>query len=133
MGTRADFYIGRGQGSEWIGSVAWDGYPGGIDDAVLNSLTQEDFKYNLSKMAERRDDFTSPENGWPWPWNDSGTTDYSYALDEGVVWASCFGSEWFDPLNDMPEDLQEDKAIFPDMIKISKPTFGKRSGVMLIG
>jgi hypothetical protein len=30
MGTRADFYIGRGTEAEWLGSVAWDGYPGGV-------------------------------------------------------------------------------------------------------
>ena len=30
MGTRADLYIGRGTDAEWIGSVAWDGYPSGL-------------------------------------------------------------------------------------------------------
>ena len=27
MGTRADFYVGRGDAAEWIGSIAYDGYP----------------------------------------------------------------------------------------------------------
>ena len=34
MGTRADFYIGRGAEAEWLGSIAWDGYPGGIDAGI---------------------------------------------------------------------------------------------------
>jgi hypothetical protein len=29
MGTRADFYVGRGKDAEWLGSVAFDGYPSG--------------------------------------------------------------------------------------------------------
>ena len=30
MGTRADFYIGKGTDAEWLGSIAWNGYPDGI-------------------------------------------------------------------------------------------------------
>jgi len=30
MGTRADFYVGRGKTAEWLGSIAWDGYPAGL-------------------------------------------------------------------------------------------------------
>ena len=37
MGTRADFYVGRGESAEWLGSVAWDGNPRGIDDPVLTT------------------------------------------------------------------------------------------------
>lgn len=32
MGTRADFYVGRGEQAEWLGSIAWDGNPGAIFD-----------------------------------------------------------------------------------------------------
>jgi hypothetical protein len=37
MGTRADFYIGCGRDSEWIGSIAWDGYPDGLSDLLKKS------------------------------------------------------------------------------------------------
>lgn len=30
MGTRADFYVGKGPNAEWLGSTAMDGYPEGI-------------------------------------------------------------------------------------------------------
>ncbi len=31
MGTRADFYTGRGQTAQWLGSIAWGGYPVGTE------------------------------------------------------------------------------------------------------
>jgi hypothetical protein len=34
MGTRADFYVGRGETAEWLGSIAWDGNPGGAGLAL---------------------------------------------------------------------------------------------------
>jgi hypothetical protein len=40
MGTRADFYVGRGPDAEWLGSVAMDGYPSGVFGApTLNCPT----------------------------------------------------------------------------------------------
>lgn len=41
MGTRADFYVGRGTEAEWIGSIALDGYPDGIpDDGLVVRLSK---------------------------------------------------------------------------------------------
>lgn len=37
MGTKADFYVGIGPKSEWLGSISFDGYPpveGGWSGAV---------------------------------------------------------------------------------------------------
>jgi len=95
MGTRADFYIGRGEGAEWIGSIAWDGYPDGLSCDVLKANSESEFREAVQEMAHR-DDWTSPEMGWPWPWEDSRTTDYAYAFDGDRVWASCFGYTWCD-------------------------------------
>jgi hypothetical protein len=115
MGTRADFYVGRGESAEWLGSIAWDGYPDGID----------------------------PEMGWPWPWDDSGTTDYAYAFEDGAVYASSFGHAWFRPNPDAPDfgepewdehgnDLGSD-ATFPNMAERKAVTLGPRSGVIVVG
>jgi hypothetical protein len=41
MGTRADFYVGRGGQAEWLGSIAWDGYPSGIDKWVFSVSTEQ--------------------------------------------------------------------------------------------
>jgi len=77
-----------------------------------------------------------PEQGWPWPWKDSCTTDYSYAWVEGAgVLASCFGHKWFKATQE-PENDEEDStktAIFPDMTNKQQVALGKRSGLILLG
>lgn len=136
MGTRADYYIGRTKDMEWLGSTAWDGYPSGMPDALLKATTEEEFRDAVHKHIVVEGG-TVPERGWPWPWKDSRLTDYSYCFDEGKVWTSCFGHEWFDPLLSEPEETSEYSKkmdIFPDMSAIQKVAFGsQRSGIMIIG
>jgi len=142
MGTRADFYVGRGENAEWLGSIAWDGYPDGIDTPVLEGLTEELYREAVQNFLDSRDDAAYPENGWPWPWEDSRTTDYAYAYEDGEVWASCFGSAWYDASTDFDwydEDTDTErkpegpKAVFPDMTHLQRVTYGKRSGVLVFG
>jgi hypothetical protein len=96
MGTRHDYYVGRGKNAEWLGSLPMDGYPEGLPKYVLRSKTEEEWRKNVEKMLkEEGDRATFPKDGWPWPWKDSRTTDYAYAWDGGKIWASCFGGEWF--------------------------------------
>jgi hypothetical protein len=136
MGTRADFYVGRGEKAEWLGSIAWDGYPDGIAQKLLRSKSEEDYRFNLKEFFKERDDATLPEDGWPWPWEDSNTTDYAYAFDGGKVWASGFGRKWFNPLKKEPKVKDNDSGrhqVFPNMKSIQKVTLGKRSGVIVMG
>jgi hypothetical protein len=138
MGTRADFYVGRGITAEWIGSIAWDGYPDGIDKQVLGCQSPEAFKHAVADFLAPRRDKTLPEQGWPWPWETSSTTDFAYAFDAGVVYASCFGGQWFEciaPDAEAPEDdVTTIKAVFPDMsISKQREKFGAHSGIMVIG
>jgi hypothetical protein len=147
MGTRADFYLGRGKDAEWLGSIAWDGYPGGISNKLLDSWTEDEFKERLAEFAKGRNDWTSPADGWPWPWENSGTTDFAYAFDEEELWMSCFGREWRKVRDGEPERVDEagndiepdpwpkgNKAeMFPDMTDKMNVTWGKRSGLMVIG
>ena len=136
MGTRADFYVGRGAVAEWIGSIAWDGYPKGIDAEILASTEVEQYRGNVTDMLARAD-ATLPEQGWPWPWEDSRTTDYAYAFDDGQVWASRFGGAWFDPREAEPGDDDDTdygpSAVFPDMSSRQATTFGRRSGLIVFG
>ena len=139
MGTRADFYIGRGENAEWLGSIAWDGYPDGIDKQVLGCQSPEAFRHAVESFLTPRKDKTFPKDGWPWPWDTSSTTDFSYAFDNGIVYASSFGSPWFECANpdaEAPEDDDGepigDKAIFPDMSKTKqREKFGSHSGIMI--
>lgn len=134
MGTRADFYVGRGEQAEWLGSIAWDGYPDGVDKVVLRAKSEPAYRRALSRFFEDRTDVTLPEQGWPWPWDNSQTTDYAYAFDGGKVYGSCFGHKWFNAMKPEREDHGDDKpTVFPDMTSRQKVTMGKRSGVIVIG
>ncbi len=136
MGTRADFYVGRGANAEWLGSIAWDGYPAGVDELVIQAMSERQYRAVLAKFAESRDDWTKPEDGWPWPWEDSGGTDYAYTWDGGPeVLASAYGQGWWAARGDEPEYDEDDAAnaaVFPDMKERQNVTFGKRSGLIVL-
>lgn len=85
MGTRADFYIRKEDQMQWLGSIAWDGYVSGIDQKVLTSQNEEDFKFNLNNFFSSRSDVTLPSDGWPWPWGNSKLTDCCYVYESGRV------------------------------------------------
>lgn len=86
MGTRADFYIGKGKDAEWIGSIAWDGYREGIDKQVLNCCSAEAFRHAVERFLASRDDAIYVKDGWPWPWDTSSITDCSYWFFDDRVW-----------------------------------------------
>jgi hypothetical protein len=138
MGTRADFYIGKGATAEWLGSVAWDGYEWVQEDnPLVQAKTPDEFRAAVAVIAKEREDFTAPALGWPWPWDDSNTTDYAYMLIDGEVKAFCFGRSV--PIcPDKPEDDEDaeddgERGDFPNMAEVKNVTFGNRSGVMIIG
>lgn len=133
MGTRADFYVGDGPTAEWLGSIAWDGYKDGIPDEVLCAGDEAQYRDEVAKFIADREDGTSPEMGWPWPWDNSGTTDCCYSFRNGKV---DFG--WWGVLYDREEKDGEEqpRAIggnFPDMSGKKNMTMGKRSGFIFIG
>lgn len=102
MGTRADFYVKRDDKIKWLGSVHWDGYD--VAEAeesdkchirynVKQSKTEEEFTKHLDSYFSVRDDVRLPENGWPWPWEDSRTSDMAYVFDENKLRIFSWGSE----------------------------------------
>jgi len=137
MGTRADFYVGRGEKAEWIGSIAWDGYPEGFKDkgmSVLNATSEANFRKAVKAFISGRRDGTTPDMGWPWPWDSSHTTDYSYAFDEGRTWGTNWGYGWWPANEKQPEEREENvKVSFPNMKDRANVTFGERSGVIILG
>ena len=137
MGTRADFYVGRGLGAKWLGSIAWDGYE--VSDEILKAKTEADFNTALAAFLGGRGDATYPKNGWPWPWEDSNTTDYSYAFDDGRTWITSFGHGWFKTFKALNAAAEKSggngpKVVFPNMKtdKYAKPN-DPRSGIMMLG
>ncbi len=135
MGTRADFYVGNGVTAEWKASIAYGGYPSGIDDALLTARAEEEYLAALRTFLVERDDVSGPDHGWPWPWNDSHTTDYAYCFIDGRVEAYSFGHGPFDPtVEDAEGDVHRvgEKALFPDMTHVQNVTLGKRSGLLIM-
>ena len=134
MGTRADFYIGCGPDAEWLGSVAWDGYE--WDNAecdLMKATTPDAFRAAVGAIQAERRDFTAPAEGWPWPWNDSNTTDYAYVLHEGKAPAYCFGREVI--ARDKNDDSDEEVPNvdwFPDMSARKNVAWGKKSGLIVV-
>lgn len=133
MGTRADFYVGRGPTAEWLGSIGYDGFPDrGWPKAILKLCSEEAYREGVAKILAECDSATTPDQGWPWPWEDSRTTDYAYAFDGGHVWGSSFGGEWFDAREPEPEGERQETAIFPNMKERQRITYGKRSGALFL-
>lgn len=131
MGTRADFYVGKGKAAEWIGSVAYDGYPDGIGKSVLTAVDEQQYRQAVLSFLEGEEAATLPEMGWPWPWEDSNTTDYAYAFDQGKVHGYSFA--WFDPLLPEPDEGDPEEEVFPKMDISGYAKAGSaRSGIMLI-
>ncbi|TQK10201.1 hypothetical protein [Herbaspirillum sp. SJZ107] len=136
MGTRADFYVGKGKNAEWLGSIGWDGYPDGITEAVRSATDEASYRAAVSSFFAARNDVTLPEHGWPWPWNDSGTTDYSYWHFDGKTMASGFGGGLFACDEEEPEDDDDLEVVeMPDMSARKKVAAAgsDRSGVIAVG
>jgi hypothetical protein len=134
MSTRADFYVGRGEIAEWLGSIAFDGYPGGNPKILFASVDENNYRERVGSLAQScSSHWTSPEDGWPWPWETSRTTDYAYAFDDGQVWYSCFGRSWqTDPESDLSHESSEEVP-FPDMTdRMNVQLFGPRSGLLVL-
>lgn len=138
MGTRADFYIGRGQAAEWLGSIAYDGAPDSHvkDYRIVDATTEQEMRERVARLLTNDISATKPEQGWPWAWANSSVTDFAYAFDAGRVYASMFGSAWFNPSDYENADWEvpDDEGVkFPDMTE--KSNFvenGPRSGFLLM-
>jgi len=92
--TRADFYIGKDKGAVWLGSIAHDGYPSGIPQAIRAAHSPEEYKAALVEFARRRPDWTEPSMGWPWLWENSWLADFAYTFWHDHVEVAQFGSAW---------------------------------------
>lgn len=143
MGTRADFYVGRGTEAEWLGSIAWDGYPDGVftgkreDREYLPSSIDDEawWRTAVAEFLSRRDDATLPEQGWPWPWDDSNTTDYAYAFDAGQVWGHAYS--WFVLSDGEPDDDEVPIGVgspstFPNMADRKNVRLDGGSGLIIV-
>lgn len=111
MGSRASFWIGNpcDPEREWLGCIAWDGYPSGLPELV-GVENEEGFRLAVEKL-KGRDDFSRPENGWPFPWKDVFETGWTYAFFQGRLYG-CRYREPFQPFAQAKKG--EDVWFLPD-------------------
>jgi hypothetical protein len=123
MGTRADFYVRSKTGTvTWKGSIAWDGNT--IPSYVSGAGNSGAFCHALYKWFKHdHDDATTPKQGWPWPWETSELTDYSYIFDEKTNTVKTY--KWGAPLSGGRTPR------WPDMSKLQQVTWGSRSGLLV--
>ena len=115
MGTKADFYVGRGPTAKWVGSVKYDGYTWVEKPkcALMNAKTEKQFLAAVTKLPKTEEYyFIEVKNGWPWPWSDSGTTDYAYFFQDGKVYVSSWDAQCYPPVEYVDGSAQ---SWFPDM------------------
>lgn len=142
MGTRGDFYVGTGKEAKWLGSIAWDAY--NIHEAhepnhenpdpytqrcwaIKTAKTEEEYRAAVADFLAADRSATKPEDGWPWPWDDSCTTDYAYCFDGTKTKAFSFGRDVTDLGKD--DEAPKTKSEFPDMKDVKNVTLGPRSGL----
>lgn len=113
MGTRAQFFIGNPmdlEGREWLGTIAWDGYPDGDCAMLAKASSDVGFRALVNHLRESRDDFCDPaSHSFPFPWKGNlFLTDCTYALFDGKVHVTWF-DQGFVPLADYlaSEELQD--------------------------
>ena len=145
MGTRADFYVGKGRDAEWLGSIAYDGHRESIDPQILGCQSPEAFRYAVARFLAERDDATLPAQGWPWPWDTSATSDCSYWHFGGQTWDAQGNPEVYvpcsvkEPTDEDDEECEEsflkdrERIEFPDMSAHKNVALGQRSGMLIIG
>jgi hypothetical protein len=145
MGTRADFYVGQ----EWIGSLAFDGYRvhemveknAGRDAdsracwAIKIATSEADYRDAVKTLMDLNNDASVPANGWPWPWEDSRTSDRAYIFDGTKTVAYAWGKQIVAGSEDDEDapDGPEPDAGWPNMKDKQNVTLGQRSGVMILG
>lgn len=98
MGTRASFWIGNPidlDKREWLGCIAWDGYPDGDCEILKDAASPEEFRKMVDDIAKSRDDFSHPQKGWPFPWdNDIFITDCTYSFFDDATRYCTFRNEF---------------------------------------
>lgn len=92
MSSRADFYIKNGEELEWQGSIAWGGNEKSIPSSILQSSSDVEFSEALQRFLSSKTDSIIPPAKWPWVWNSSKLTEYSYILipEKGSVFISRY-------------------------------------------
>jgi hypothetical protein len=129
MRNNCDFYTMDKEGNlEWIGSLFTDGSPFDLGVDLWFHVNKDQFinrVYDI--LAVRMEDTALREldEEWPWHWQDSQMTDYTYIFDEcmGKVYMCELGGRLLDPvkiiqgMDVIGADIGYGKVKFPNMLE----------------
>lgn len=111
MGTRAAFWKGDPRNledREWLGCIAFDGYPDGKVGDVLAAKSLDDFLDAVNGLT-KESDFAHPKGGWPFPWaDDVFLTDFTYAWFDDSVQVARFHHGFVTPEQALAGEYPED-------------------------
>lgn len=119
MGTRCDFYLGRGLTAKYLGSLGQDGWARELAPRFEGVTSETTFEQRLNALFEDRG-HVSAEYGWPWPWKDSEATGQVVAFDDGRVWCRHTSGFWA-PISD-PDMPGSTPCVFADMLEQQQGT-----------
>jgi hypothetical protein len=115
---RADFYVGRGESAEWLGSLRGTATPESFAErdhvgwwrpGLLDLLDEGAWVLAVRQLLKRAD-AVRPVDGWPWAWPDSRLTDFAYSFHDGAVRITRFG-QWWETANERRDRIvDEDDA-----------------------
>lgn len=121
MGTRCDFYLGRGPAARYLGSIGHDAYVDAMAERFENVHSEAEFESRLQLVFSEYGEIPASK-GWPWPWRDSATTDTVVAFDQGQCWTRHPDNVWallstFDEPTDQPcvfADMRSEQEATPE-------------------
>jgi hypothetical protein len=93
--TKADYFLGHGRESIWLGFVGSHGRPETLNRAIRCAASGEAFRREVGAMPRTLPQGVWPELGWPWQFPTSERTHYTYAFDDGEIFVSVSGGPWF--------------------------------------
>ncbi|WP_020663106.1 hypothetical protein [Amycolatopsis benzoatilytica] len=117
--TTHDFYLGRGPGAEWLGSVHLGGCARDGLGEIERARSAGGFAALVDLFLHATDidqagEVTCAGREWPWPWPTSHGTDYVHAFDAGAVWTAQRGDRWSTRAGEyIPPGPDEDPLTFP--------------------
>lgn len=136
MPTRADFYIGRGKNSVWIGAIAADGIPSANPEVLIGVRSESEYRTKVELIIQEASHYgTRQEQGYPFPWAECPwMSDFAYAFDEGKTWVSdC--RKWIEFTSEVLVagfEFPKGKDEFPDLTSIKSVPLGRRSGFITL-
>jgi hypothetical protein len=84
--TKADFFLGPGGDSIWLGSVGSHGRLEMLSREIVCAGSSEAFRRAVGAMVRTLPQGVSPELGWPW--RNGRQAEYTCAFDEGEIFVS---------------------------------------------